>query len=147
MIMDKNLMFSADQDIKAISGSSTAVASTNTAIVGKADFGYKGMFLVVKLKEALLAAKTNGGADGLTIKVEACDNSAFSSNVVTLAEKQMSIDSAMAEGTDLAKFLLRDCQGLKYIRVTYKGDGTYVKNDSQTTLKVDTFLVIDNPTE
>ena len=143
MIMDKNLMFSADQDIKAISGSSTAVASTNTAVVGKADFGYK----VVKLKEALLAAKTNGGADGLTIKVEACDNSAFSSNVVTLAEKQMSIDSAMAEGTDLAKFLLRDCQGLKYIRVTYKGDGTYVKNDSQTTLKVDTFLVIDNPTE
>ena len=64
MIMDKNLMFSADQDIKAISGSSTAVASTNTAVVGKADFGYKGMFLVVKLKEALLAAKTNGGADG-----------------------------------------------------------------------------------
>ena len=41
MIMDKNLMFSADQDIKAISGSSTAVASTNTAVVGKADFGYK----------------------------------------------------------------------------------------------------------
>jgi len=147
MILDNSLIFSEEQDIKAISGSSTAVASTNTCVVGKADFGYKGMFLVVKLKEALLAAKTNGGADGLTIKVEACDNSAFSSNVVTLAEKQMSVDSAMAEGTDLAKFLLRDCKGLKYIRVTYKGDGTYVKNDSQTTIKVSAFMATDIPTE
>jgi len=144
MIMDKNLMFSEEQDIKAISGSSSAVASTNTAVVGPADFGYKGMFLVVKAKEDIAAAKTNGN---LKIKVEACDNSAFSANVATIAEYTVSMNAAKVKGTDLAKFLLRDCQGLKYVRVTYTGDGTYVRADSQSTMKVDAFMVVDLPTE
>lgn len=142
MILDKHLIMSDKQDIKAISGASTAVDS-NIISVGKADFGYKGCFLVVKTKSAIQAPSADGN---VTIKLLASDKEDFSSGVVTLAEKtfvNFAKTSGIAKDTVLLKDILRDCKGLKYLKTTYAGDGTWAKNSGDTTIEIMSFITPD----
>ena len=147
MILDKNLVLSEGQDIDGVSGSSTAVASTDVITVGKADFGYKGMFFIVKADEEIKTAKTNGV---VTISIIASDSSTFASGNQTIFSQAIELakGSAVAKDTVLVKALVRDVAGLKYVKVQYKGDGTWVKSDSQgDTMKVSAFFVFDYPNQ
>lgn len=146
MIIDKNLVFGEEQDIKAISGSATAVAGTDIITVGKADFGYKGMFFVVKADEEIKSASANGN---VTISLEASDDSTFSDGVITLFSQTLvnfvKSTATVAKGGEIAKTLLRDCGGKKYLKVSFKGDGTWAKNASNSTMKVSAFITFDYP--
>jgi hypothetical protein len=149
MILDKNLVLSEGQDIKAISASATAVASTDTAVIGKADFGYKGMFFIVKADEEIKSASANGT---VTIKVEASDDSTFASGVSTIFSQSFAnfvkSTAKVAKDEVLVKVLLRDVAGLKYVRATYAGDGTWAKAVSgQDTMKVSAFFAFDYPNQ
>ena len=142
MILDNQLVLSAEQDIVGISSGGT-VASTNVATIGKADFGYKGMFLAVIAREEIKTAGTNGT---LTITIEASDDSTFSdSSEIVLATKVVTLGAtATPKDTILFKELLRDNGGKKFLRVKYKGT-TYVKASAQSTIKVDAFMAFDYP--
>ena len=142
MILDNQLVLSAEQDIVGISSGGT-VTSTNVATIGKADFGYKGMFLAVITREEIKTAGTNGT---LTITIEASDDSSFSdSSEIVLATKVVTLGAtATPKDTILFKELLRDNGGKKFLRVKYKGT-TYVKASGQTTINVDAFMAFDYP--
>ena len=132
MVIDKNLVFCEGQDIDAISGSSSAVDSTDTITVGKADFGYKGMFFVVKADEEIKSASANGN---VTI---------FTTTIKNLASET----GGLAKDTVLVKALIRDCAGKKYLKAQFTGDGTWVKSDSQgSTMKVSAFITFDFPNQ
>ena len=143
MILDNQLVLSAEQDIVAISSGGNAT-STNTIVVGKADFGYKGMFLTIIAREEI---KSGGTTGTLTMDVQASDDSTFSSPT-TIASKVVTLSSSTATPKDTILFqdILRDVKGLKYVRVKYTGT-TYVKASGQTTIKVDAFLSFDYPTK
>lgn len=142
MILDNQLVLSAEQDIVAISGGGNT-ASTNTIVVGKADLGYKGMFISVIAREEIKTAGTNGT---LTIEIQASDDSTFSSST-TLVTKVVTLGAtATPKDTILFQDILRDVKGLKYVRVKYTGT-TYVKASAQSTIKVDAFLSFDYPTK
>lgn len=148
MILDKNLVLSEGQDIVAISGSSTPVASTDVITVGKADFGYKGMFFIVKADEEIKSASADGD---VTITVQASDDSTFSNGVKTIFS-QTFVDfvkstAKVANGEAIVKVLLRDVAGLKYVRATFAGDGTWEANAGNTSLKVSAFFVFDYPNQ
>lgn len=149
MILDKNLVFCEGQDIDAISGSSSAVDSTDTITVGKADFGYKGMFFVVKADEQIKEAKTDGD---VTFSILASDSSTFASGNVTIftttIKNLASETGGLAKDTVLVKALIRDCAGKKYLKAQFTGDGTWVKSDSQgDTMKVSAFITFDYPNQ
>ncbi len=141
MIIDNELVLSAEQDIVSASNAGT-VASTNTAVVGKADFGYKGMFLAVIADEAILAPATGGN---LNVVVQADDVDTFA-NAKTVKIIAVPLTEAKAKGTVLVKDILRDVQGFKYVRLQYKGAG-YVKASGQSTLKVSAFITFDFPNQ
>ena len=141
MIIDNQLVLSAEQDIIAISSSGNTT-STNTIVVGKADFGYKGCYLAVVARSAILAPATNGSVN---IEVQACDESTFSTPT-TIKTENVALGGAIAKDTLLTKFILRDVAGLKYVRIKFTGVG-YVKNSSQSALKVDAFITFDYPTK
>ena len=141
MVIDKNLVLSEGQDIVAISSGGNAT-STDTITVGKADFGYKGCFLAVIAGEDILTPVTNGT---LTVELQASDDSTFSTNTV-IKKEVVALDGAKAKGTVLLKTLVRDVAGKKYVRAKYTG-ATYVKNASQSSLKVDTFITFDFPNQ
>lgn len=141
MVIDKNLVLSEGQDIIAVSSGGNAT-STDTITVGKADFGYKGMFLAVVAGEAILAPATNGT---LTVELQASDDSTFSTYSV-IKKEVIALDGAKAKGTVLLQTLVRDVKGLKYVRAKYTGT-TYVKNSDQSSLKVDTFITFDFPNQ
>lgn len=147
MILDKNLVLSDGQDIDAISGSATPVVS-DTIVVGKADFGYKGMFFVVKADEEIKSASANGD---VTISVEASDTTDFSTKTTLFTQSFANFvksTATVAKGEVLVKTLLRDCGGLKYVRVSYAGDGTWAKNAGQgDTMKVSAFITFDYPNQ
>lgn len=147
MVIDKNLVFCEGQDIDGISGSATPVASTDVITVGKADFGYKGMFFIVKADEQIKEASADGT---VTFSIIASDDSTFSTGTVTvLAEAVANLASetgGVAKDTVLVKALVRDCAGKKYLKAQFAGDGTWAKNAGQgDTIKVSAFLVFDYP--
>lgn len=148
MIIDKELVFAEGQDIDAISGVATAVDSTDSVVVGKADFGYKGMFFIVKADEEIKTAKTDGD---VTISVIASDSSTFASGnqtIFTTTIKDFAKGSAIAKDTVLVKTLLRDVKGLKYVKVQFAGDGTWEQNASQGgSIKVSAFMTFDYPNQ
>lgn len=141
MIIDNQLVLSAEQDIVSASNAGT-VASTNTIVVGKADFGYKGCFLTVTADEDIKTPATTGN---LNVVVQADDVDTFAS-AKTVKIIAVPLTEAKAKGTVLVQDILRDVQGLKYVRLQYTGAG-YVKNSGQSSLKVSAFITFDVPTK
>lgn len=147
MILDKSLVFCEAQDIVAIGGSATPVVSTDVITVGKADFGYKGMFFVVKADEEIKSASANGD---VTISIEASDDSTFATKKVIFSQTLVNFvksTATVAKGGEIVKALLRDCEGLKYLRVSFAGDGTWDVDASNTSLKVSAFITFDFPNQ
>ena len=149
MVIDKNLVFCEGQDIDGISGSATPVAGTDIITVGKADFGYKGMFFVVKADEEIKSASADGD---VTVTLQASDDSTFSAGVITLFSQTLvnfvQSTAKIAKGGEIVKTLLRDCGGKKYLKVSFAGDGTWAKNAGQgDTMKVSAFITFDYPNQ
>lgn len=152
MIIDKNLIFCEGEDIDAVSGAggTTGIASTDVITVGNADFGYKGMFFIVKADEEIKTAKANGT---VFFSIQASNDSTFSTanDLVTIANvayKDFAKGAAIAKDTVIAKTMVRDTQGKKYLRAFFYNDGTWTKSDSQgSTMKVSAFITFDFPNQ
>lgn len=147
MILDKTLVFCEGQDIDGISGSASAVASTDVITVGKADFGYKGMFFIVKADEQIKEASADGT---VTFSLIASDDSTFSTGTVTILAEAVanfaSESAGVAKDEVIVKALVRDCAGKKYIKAQFQGDGTWTANAGQgSSMKVSAFLAFDFP--
>lgn len=145
MILDKSLIFCEGQDIDGVSGDDTPIASTDTITVGKADFGYKGMFFIVKADEEIKTASADGK---VFFKVEASDDSTFATGTVTILNEAVELakGSAVAKDAVIVKEVIRDVAGKKYVRAVFTGDDVWTKNAGQgSSMKVSAFLAFDFP--